>query len=211
MLAGSRCDIERPPFLRQLDVLVNQFGKPFTPIRGDIEIVEEGEFFFGLGTHQLLITEDRREAPGRKATSTSTRSCYSPCRLWVYHSRNIFFREAFPANNSSHLSPLRRYERSDTLCRNPNVSSTVSPHCGDAAAPARAPFQLRPCSRLSTPATPRLISALAPDKSWPASEEINLPAFRLVGRSQPPRPLAPSPAGRRDRCLPKPECKAGAQ
>ena len=61
MTSGAGLDVESATFLRQLDMLVDEFRKPLTPIGGDVEIVKEGEFFFGLWPHELLTTEGIKE------------------------------------------------------------------------------------------------------------------------------------------------------
>src|SRR2546425_3556116 len=54
MTSGAGLDVESATFLRQLDMLVDEFRKPLTPIGGDVEIVKEGEFFFGLLPHETF-------------------------------------------------------------------------------------------------------------------------------------------------------------
>jgi hypothetical protein len=42
-------------------VRINQLGKAFTPIGSDVEIVEEGEFFFGFHTNHTAHRRNQIE------------------------------------------------------------------------------------------------------------------------------------------------------
>ena len=44
-------DEKRAAVAWQLNVLVNQGRETFAPIRRDIKVVEEGEFFWGFSVH----------------------------------------------------------------------------------------------------------------------------------------------------------------
>src|SRR2546427_5725371 len=49
--ASARADVERITFLWQLDVLVHQLGKALAPVSRDVEVFEEGQFFFRFRIH----------------------------------------------------------------------------------------------------------------------------------------------------------------
>src|SRR5687767_12366088 len=120
--------------------------------------------------------------------------------------RNIYARAEIRVNTTSRLSLSGRYERSGILFRIPRFSLTVLLHYVSAVAPVHARSRLRPPKPHDTHFSLHWIWEHARGRWSPAKVETNPPGGRSVARCLLLRPLVPSPADRRGRCLLRPVC-----
>src|SRR6476659_8711086 len=61
MAARPGADVQCASFFGQVDVRVYQFREPLSPVRGHVEILKKGQFFFRFRRHKETNNGEHRE------------------------------------------------------------------------------------------------------------------------------------------------------